>query len=93
MIKRIAQRARALKSATMLRTSAILTIFALMAMVWSIVDPTPVPVMLAMSLGQVLGTVAFALYGIVILRELRADRRDQRASAKVAAPTVPGDPL
>ena len=40
-------------------------------MVWSLIQPTPMPVILAMSVGQGLGTVAFALYGWVVLRDIR----------------------
>ena len=96
MIKRFVRRARSLKSATMLRASAILTIVALASMVWSLVDPTPLPVMLAMSFGQLLGTLAFALYGIAILRDLRAqnrETREKREAAEADAPATPGDPV
>ena len=93
MIMRFVRRVWSLQSATMLRVSAILTIIALASMVWSMVDPTPLPVMLAMSFGQLLGTVAFALYGIVILRDLRAERREKRESAEADKPATPGDPV
>ncbi len=65
---------------SLLRGAAILTLIALALMVWSMLDPTPMPVMLAMSLGQVLGTVAFALYGIAVWKDLRRIRRAQRES-------------
>jgi hypothetical protein len=54
-----------------LRFSAVLTLVALALMVWSVLQPTPLPVMLAMSVGQLLGTIAFALYLYVVLRDLR----------------------
>jgi hypothetical protein len=65
---------------SLLRAAAILTLFGLALMVWSMLDPTPLPVMLAMSLGQVLGTVAFALYGLAIWKDLRRIRRVRRES-------------
>lgn len=54
-----------------LRGAAVLTLVALALMVWSVLQPTPLPVMLAMSLGQVIGTAAFAMYGYVVIRDLR----------------------
>ncbi|MDB4960097.1 MAG: hypothetical protein JWP01_96 [Myxococcales bacterium] len=65
----------------LLRLSAVLTIVALALMVWSMLAPTPMPVMVAMTVGQGLGTLAFALYLFVIVRDLRehwrADRVEQ----------------
>ncbi len=69
-------------SKRMLRYSAALTMIALVLMVWSMLQPTPLPVMLAMTIGQALGTIAFALYGIVIARDLRHARRARRESAR-----------
>jgi len=60
-----------------LRTSAVLTLLGLAFMVWSMVKPTPLPVMLAMSVGQGLGTTAFAIYAYIVIREIR--REMQRA--------------
>lgn len=58
-----------------LRGAAVLTLFGLAFMVWSILVPTPLPVMLAMSVGQALGTSAFAIYLVVVIRRLRQERR------------------
>jgi hypothetical protein len=58
-----------------LRVSAVLTLIGLVLMVWSIFVPTPLPVMLAMTVGQVLGTTAFALYIYIVVRQLRRERR------------------
>lgn len=60
---------------TLLRGAAVLTLLGLLLMVWSLLDPSPLPVMLAMSLGQVVGTFAFALYGIAVWKDLRRIRR------------------
>jgi hypothetical protein len=64
--------------ATLLRGAAILTLFALGLMVWSMLDPTPLPVMLAMTLGQALGTFAFALYGLAVWKDLRRIKRERK---------------
>lgn len=63
-----------------LRLSAVLTLVALALMCWSMAQPTPLPIMVAMSVGQGLGTLAFALYGFVIVQDLRRDRRARRES-------------
>jgi hypothetical protein len=60
---------------TLLRWSALLTLVGLVLMVWSMLQPTPLPVMLAMTIGQLVGTTAFGLYLYVVLRELRRERR------------------
>jgi hypothetical protein len=44
-------------------------------MVWSIVVPTPLPVMLAMTVGQIIGTLAFAIYVHIVVRTLRSERK------------------
>lgn len=64
----------------LLRVSALLTIVGLAFMVWSLLAPTPMPVILAMSIGQAAGTLAFGLYGYVIIADLRRDRRMRRES-------------
>ncbi|HTL38948.1 MAG TPA: hypothetical protein VL326_37710 [Kofleriaceae bacterium] len=68
------------RSMTLLVVSGALTLVALGLMAWSMVEPTPLPVMLAMTLGQVVGTTAFALYIFVVLRDIRRDRRARRDS-------------
>jgi hypothetical protein len=55
--------------------SAVLTLIGLALMVWSMLVPTPLPVMLAMSVGQVVGTAAFAIYLVIVVRRLRKERR------------------
>jgi peptidoglycan/LPS O-acetylase OafA/YrhL len=60
---------------TALRVSALLTLIGLGFMVWSMIEPTPLPVMLAMSVGQALGTLAFGIYLYVVVHALRRDYR------------------
>lgn len=66
----------------LLRISAILTIVGLAFMVWSLLAPTPMPVILAMSIGQLAGTAAFGLYLYVILVDLRRERRRKRRESQ-----------
>lgn len=60
--------------------ASVLTLIGLAFMVWSMLEPTPLPVMLAMTVGQGIGTFAFAIYVFVVVRELRREfvRRRQR---------------
>jgi len=40
-------------------------------MVWSLFDPRPVPVVLAMSLGQALGTLSLSAFGLVVVVDMK----------------------
>lgn len=75
-------------STTLLRLAAVLTAVGLGFMLWSIFVPTALPVVLAMSLGQGIGILAFALYGYVVLADLRAQRAATRAALRRAAVTI-----
>lgn len=62
--------------------SAVLPLLGLAFLAWSLVDPRPLPGIATVSLGQALGTAAFAIYVFVIARDLHrellrahADRR------------------
>ena len=78
--------ARLLSSSVMLRISAVLTLIALALMVWSVLVPTPMPVMIAMTVGQGIGTAAFALFGWVVFKDLTRVRRAKRDSVQNLAP-------
>ena len=84
--RRLRGRLRAIGPERLLRTAAVLTLLALALMVWSMLQPTPLPVMLAMSVGQGIGTLAFALYGYVVIADLRRARRARREGEPGAAP-------
>ena len=49
-----------------LQLAGVLTLLGLALMVWSLYQPTPLPVMLAMTVGQGFGTLAFLLFLIVV---------------------------
>ncbi len=55
--------------------ACVCALAALALMTWQIFDPTVWPVMVAMSLGQVLGTASLAAFGYVVVADLRARRR------------------
>ncbi len=56
---------------TALRIACVLTIIGLALMCWSMLQPTWLPVMVAMSVGQLVGTTAFAIFAITIIRDVR----------------------
>lgn len=51
-------------------SACIAALFALALMIWSVFSPTVWPVMIAISLGQLVGTCSFALFLIVVARDL-----------------------
>ena len=55
--------------------ACVCNLAALALMTWQIVDPTVWPVMVAMSVGQVLGTASFATFLYVVVADFRAGRR------------------
>lgn len=63
----------------LLQIAAALTLVALALMLWAVLVPTPLPVMIAMTFGQLVGTVAFASYGLAVLLDLFRVRRERRA--------------
>ena len=61
-----------------IRLACILALVALGLIAWSLVDPRPIPVILAMSLGQMIGTLSFvAFLGVVVLDLRSAERRSE----------------
>ena len=80
-----------IKVRSWLRVACILTLFALALMVWSLFDPTLVPVMVGMSLAQVFGTFAFAIYGVVVFLDLTRKRREARVR-RLSQPPPTADP-
>ncbi len=59
----------------LLSAACVTGLAALGLMTWQLFDPRVWPVIVAMSVGQVLGTASFAAYGYVVLAAYRADRR------------------
>lgn len=55
----------------LLVTACILTLVALALMLWSLFVPTVWPIMVAMSVAQGFGTLAFGMYGYVVFRDMR----------------------
>jgi hypothetical protein len=74
---------------TILVVAAIMTLFGLALMVWSMAEPTPMPVILAMSVGQGLGIFAFLLFGIVVLVDQLRKQREAGAHAAAVSNGIP----
>jgi peptidoglycan/LPS O-acetylase OafA/YrhL len=54
-----------------LQIACVLALAALALIACSLFDPRPIPVILAMSVGQVLGTLSFAAFLGVVVYDLR----------------------
>jgi len=59
-----------------LDAACVLALVALALMVWSLVDPHPIPVILAMSIGQALGTASLLAFLVVVADDVRRGERD-----------------
>jgi peptidoglycan/LPS O-acetylase OafA/YrhL len=70
-----------------IRLSCALALLALALIVWSLLDPRPIPVILAMSVAQAIGTLSFAAFLVVVVRDLRAGmRRAEQPESGAAGP-------
>ena len=58
----------------LVRVAAVLALIGLTLFVWSVLDPRPVPVVVAMSVGQGIGTLSFLLYLLAVYLDLRRAR-------------------
>jgi hypothetical protein len=54
-----------------LAVACLLALVAIALMVWSLFDPRPLPVVGAMSIGQIFGTLSFACFIYVVAADLR----------------------
>ena len=71
--------------------ACVLALVALALIVWSLLDPRPIPVIVAMSLGQVLGTMSFVAYLVVVGGDLRS-RYTKVVAPSAGAPETPVRP-
>lgn len=67
----------------LLVAACICGLAALGLMTWQLFDPRVVPVIVAMSVGQILGTASFVAYILVIVADFRAHRRAERDSREL----------
>jgi hypothetical protein len=71
-------------TSSIVRLACWCALAALALMTWSLFDPRPLPVIAAMSMGQVLGTISFVAFLYVVARDLRPFRATK--SERVDAP-------
>jgi hypothetical protein len=55
-------------------------------MLWSLIVPTPMPVLVAMSAGQVLGTLSLVAYLAVVLVDVRKAHLERETGPSSARP-------
>jgi hypothetical protein len=67
-----------------LRLACWLALAGIGLMVWSLLEPTPMPVLVAMSVGQGVGTLSLVVFLSVVAADLRRSRLGQ--------PTETADP-
>jgi hypothetical protein len=59
--------------------ACVLALIALGLIVWSLVDPAPLPVIGAMTLGQLIGTLSLLFFLFAVVADLRPELRRLRA--------------
>ena len=67
---------------TLIRAACWLALFALPMMVWSIFDPRVWPVLVALSIGQLVGSTSFVLFLLVVARDLSIWQRFAKPRAE-----------
>jgi hypothetical protein len=58
--------------ARLMMVACVLALLALSLIVWSLLDPRPIPVIVAMSVGQLIGTLSFAAFLAVVVLDFRS---------------------
>ena len=59
----------------LVRVACVLALIALPLMVWSVFDPTVWPVLIALSVGQGIGTLSFVIFLVVVARDIHLKRK------------------
>ena len=70
-----------------LRWAALGGLVSLALMVWGVLDPQPIALVIAMSAGQALGTLSFAVFMLVVLNDLRRARVFSGTTTRLSAPS------
>jgi len=65
---------------TVLVVACVCALLALALMTWQLFQPKAFPIIVAMSVGQVLGTASFVAFLVVVLADLRKQRRELRVA-------------
>jgi hypothetical protein len=67
-----------------LRWASLSGIASLALMIWGVIDPNPIALVIAMSAGQALGTLAFAVFVLVVIHDLRNARVFSRSATRLS---------
>jgi hypothetical protein len=74
-----------------LRWAAVSGLVSLLLMVWGVIDPSPIALVVAMSVGQGLGTLALLVFGLVVSNDLaRSGVFGKTAKRLSSRPPSPG---
>jgi hypothetical protein len=57
-----------------LRWASVAALLSLVLMAWGVLVPSPLSLVVAMTVGQALGTLSFAVYWMVVINDLRNSR-------------------
>lgn len=87
LIQKILHRA----PATLARIAGVFTLVALAMMAFSVLVPKPLPIVLAMSLGQVVGLTGFGFYFLAVLLDIARRPRGSRSVPPPAATVAKRD--
>lgn len=79
------------KSETLMVWACVMALVGLALMLWSVFSPTVWPIMIAVSLGQVIGTASFALFLLVVARDLQVERALRKRGASEPGAATGGD--
>jgi hypothetical protein len=72
-----------------LRWASLFGIASLVLMIWGVIDPNPIALVIAMSAGQALGTLAFAVFLLVVINDLRNARVFSRDASRPSSAPPP----
>ena len=74
------------------RAACVLSLVALGLITWSLLQPRPIPVIAAMSVGQGLGTLSLIHFIATMVMDIRARRVLGRSESAPSEPTEPPSP-
>jgi hypothetical protein len=72
-----------------LRWAAWAALVSLCLMAWGVIDPHPISLVVAMTVGQALGTLSFGVYALVVLNDLRRARVLSSLVTRLSGPPAP----
>ena len=73
------------------RVACVLSLVALALITWSLLQPRPIPVIAAMSVGQALGTLSLILFIATMVMDLRGRRVLGKRDSAPPKPPAPKD--